>query len=224
MRREIIRLQDYKGTVPLQTEVYLTSEDWKVLHANFPTATCIQYSYPYIVICGTVPPPEPITVKGLIVEFYNDISEFQYCPGEVGNPTVKDPLPKWVPPMNRRIDAFESIERIRLQASKYRITRYPRKAKVASKGSERIILSMGPSGQPKCGRQTGVTQGQIDFVRVKVCLDGTSRTSEYTVLSNRNDLYMFCERGDSGGPVIEENGNMVGIILMTAVFTSLSHL
>jgi hypothetical protein len=115
--QEIIRLQDYKGTVPLQTEVYLTAEDWKVLHANFPTATCIQYSYPYIVICGTVPPPEPITVKGLLVEFYNDISEFQYCPGEVGNPTVKDPLPKWVPPMNRRIDAFESIERIRLQLS-----------------------------------------------------------------------------------------------------------
>lgn len=113
----IIRRQDYKGKVPLQKEVYLTDEDWKVLRANFPTATCIQYSYPFIVICGTVPPPEPITVKGLIVEFYNDISEFQYCPGEVGNPTIKDPLPAWDRPVDRRMDTFESIEGVLLQLS-----------------------------------------------------------------------------------------------------------
>src|SRR5271167_3785892 len=65
----IIKRQTFTLKVPLQQEVHFTQNDWDELHQQFPTATCIQYTYPYIIICGVNPPTEPISIKSLIVEF-----------------------------------------------------------------------------------------------------------------------------------------------------------
>jgi hypothetical protein len=62
----------------------------------------------------------------------------------------------------------------------------------------------------KSGRRTGVTLGRIDFVYGKASIGGIT-TSEFTVISNFDDV--FSDRGDSGGPVINTEGKVVGMIL-----------
>ena len=109
----IIHPRDLKARVPLQNEVKFTGDDWKTLRHAFPHASCIQYSYPFIVICGMKPPVEPIAVKNLIVEFYDNIDEFMYCPGIGGNPALADPLPRWSEMPDRRLDTFTSIKSAR---------------------------------------------------------------------------------------------------------------
>src|SRR5947207_3157342 len=109
----IIHPRDLKARIPLQNEVKFTGDDWKTLRHAFPDASCIQYSYPFIVICGVKPPVEPISVKNIIVEFYDHIDEFMYCPGAGGNPRVADPLPRWSQMPDRRLDTFTSIKSVR---------------------------------------------------------------------------------------------------------------
>ena len=109
----IIHPRDLQASVPLQNTVKITADDWKALKDTFPYTTCIQYSYPFVVICGVTPPIEPIAVKNLIVEFYDHIDEFVYCPGVGGNPALADPLPRWSEMPDRRLDTFSSIRSAR---------------------------------------------------------------------------------------------------------------
>ena len=111
--KSIIHPRDLKARIPLQNQVKLTDDDWKTLRQAFPHASCIQYSYPFIVICGVKPPVEPIGVKNLIVEFYDHIDEFVYCPGTGGNPALADPLPRWSEMPDRKLDTFTSIKSAR---------------------------------------------------------------------------------------------------------------
>jgi Peptidase family S64 len=65
----------------------------------------------------------------------------------------------------------------------------------------------------KSGRASGTTEGRISFRYAYVNLEGTGiTTSEYCVVSEtpRN---LFCEQGDSGAPVVDKNGSVVGTIL-----------
>src|SRR5215471_19127605 len=112
--KSIIQPRDLKARIPLQNQVKFTGDDWKTLREAFPDATCIQYSYPFIIICGVKPPVEPISVKNIIVEFYDHIDEFMYCPGIGGNPSITDPLPRWLETEHRRLDTFTSIESVRI--------------------------------------------------------------------------------------------------------------
>src|SRR5436190_19167664 len=91
----IIHPRDLNALIPQQKQVKFTNDDWKMLRQAFPHASCIQYSYPFIIICGVKPPVEPIGVKNLIVEFYDSIDEFLFCPGTGGNPSLAVPLPRW---------------------------------------------------------------------------------------------------------------------------------
>ena len=64
----------------------------------------------------------------------------------------------------------------------------------------------------KAGRSTGVTVGNVDFIKFDVKLPGSSTTtSEYTITSPLHKA--FSTRGDSGSPVIGADGELVGIIL-----------
>ena len=125
----IITARNSHMKTPAQREVGFTKDEWDYIHRCFPAATCIQYSYPFFVICGTTPPVDPISIKGLIVEFYDDIEEFKYCPGLGGNPTVPDPLPRWPKPY-QKFDGFESIQNVCVELSSklgipiYSITTY----------------------------------------------------------------------------------------------------
>src|SRR5579859_1333181 len=113
----IVHLRDLKARIPLQNEAKFTGDDWKMLRHAFPHASCIQYSYPFIVICGVKPSVEPIGVKNLIVEFYDHIDGFMYCPGAGGNPALADPLPRWPEMPDRRLDTFTSIKAARTSLS-----------------------------------------------------------------------------------------------------------
>ena len=106
---DIIIPRDFKMKISAQQEIASRKEEREHIHKCFPTATCIQYIYLYVIICRVMPPVEPISIKGLIVEFYHDIKQFKYCPGQGGNPTIPDPLPRWKRPYDR-FDAFESIK------------------------------------------------------------------------------------------------------------------
>jgi hypothetical protein len=109
----IIQLRDLKAPIRLQNQVKFTDDDWKTLRQAFPDATCIQYSYPFIIICGAKPPVEPISVKNIIVEFYDHIDQFMYCPGVGGNPSLADPLLRWSEMPDRQLDTFTSIKSAR---------------------------------------------------------------------------------------------------------------
>ena len=64
----------------------------------------------------------------------------------------------------------------------------------------------------KAGRSTGVTVGNVDFIKFDVKLPGSrTTTSEYTITSSLH--YAFSTHGDSGSPVIGADGELVGIIL-----------
>lgn len=112
-----IHLRDLNARIPLQKEVKFSRDDWKTLRNEFPQANCIQYSYPFIIICGVNPPVKPIAFKSLIMEFYNDIDEFLYCPGVGANPRIRDPLPHWPEMPDRRLDTFASIKYARTSLS-----------------------------------------------------------------------------------------------------------
>jgi hypothetical protein len=109
----IVHRRDLKARIPSQNEAKFTGDDWKMLRHAFPHASCIQYSYPFIVICGVKPSMEPVGVKNLIVEFYDHIDGFKYCPGAGGNPALADPLPRWPEMPDRRLDTFTSIKAAR---------------------------------------------------------------------------------------------------------------
>lgn len=65
----------------------------------------------------------------------------------------------------------------------------------------------------KSGRASGTTEGKISFRYCYANLEGTgTTTSEYCVISEtpRN---LFCEKGDSGAPVVDKKGCIVGAVL-----------
>jgi len=90
----IVRRRDPSTPIPSTMDAAFTNEDWDEVHRVFPDATMILYSYPFCVICGVTPPDEPVSVKGLITEFYDNIEEYSYLPCDFGNPLVPDPLEK----------------------------------------------------------------------------------------------------------------------------------
>lgn len=64
----------------------------------------------------------------------------------------------------------------------------------------------------KAGRSTGVTAGNVDFIRLDVKVPGSrTTTSEYAVTSSMH--YTLSTHADSGSPLIGADGELVGIIL-----------
>ena len=92
----IVRPRDTSLQIPSTMDAAFTNADWDEVHRVFPDATMILYSYPFCVICGVTPPNEPVSVKGLITEFYDNIEEYSYLPCDCGNPLVPDPPRKKV--------------------------------------------------------------------------------------------------------------------------------
>jgi hypothetical protein len=92
----IVRPRDTSLQIPSTMDVAFTNEDWHEVHRIFPDSTMILYSYPFCVICGVTPPDEPVSVKGLITEFYDNIEDYSYLPCDCGDPLVPDPLEKWL--------------------------------------------------------------------------------------------------------------------------------
>ena len=72
----IVRRRDPSTPIPSTRDAAFTNEDWDEVHRVFPDAAMILYSYPFCVICGVTPPDEPVSVKGLITEFYDNIEEY----------------------------------------------------------------------------------------------------------------------------------------------------
>lgn len=81
------------GYLPLPEEIDFTNSDWESLYQQFPDASEIFYDYPYFIFIGASPPKHPITIKGLIVEFYETLDQYTHVPGEFGKPDLPDPLP-----------------------------------------------------------------------------------------------------------------------------------
>ena len=105
----IILPRDLKKPVPPQSEITITADDFAAVNSRFPGATRLRYVYPYFIIAGVPPPKEPISIKGLITEFWNNIEDFQYSPGHPGNPQLQDPVRPF--PYNpRRFNTFEELQ------------------------------------------------------------------------------------------------------------------
>ena len=90
----IVRPRDTSLQIPSTMDLAFPNEDWDEVHRVFPDTTMILYSYPFCVICGVTPPNEPVSVKCLITDFYDNIEEYSYLPCDCGNPLVPDPLEK----------------------------------------------------------------------------------------------------------------------------------
>jgi hypothetical protein len=66
----------------------------------------------------------------------------------------------------------------------------------------------------KLGRSTGTTESSISFVCDKCQFEGTDLiTEEYSAYSLPGHPLPFSNHGDSGGPVIDDNGMAVGMIV-----------
>ena len=105
----IVRPRDTSLQIPSTMDVAFTQEDWDEVHRVFPDATIILYSYPFCVICGVTPPNEPVSVKGLITEFYDNIEEYSYLPCDCGNPLIPDPLEKRFE-RSKHLPAFDELD------------------------------------------------------------------------------------------------------------------
>src|SRR5271169_5238493 len=105
----IVRPRDTSLQIPSTMDAAFTNEDWDEVHRVFPDATMILYSYPFCVICGITPPNEPVSVKGLITEFYDNIEQYSYLPCDCGNPLVPDPLEKRFEP-SQHLPAFDELD------------------------------------------------------------------------------------------------------------------
>jgi hypothetical protein len=77
----IVRPRDTSLHIPSTMDAAFTNENWDEVHRVFSDATMILYYYPFCVICGIAPPNEPVSVKGLITEFYDNIEQYSYLPG-----------------------------------------------------------------------------------------------------------------------------------------------
>jgi hypothetical protein len=88
----LVRHRNMSFPIPSAADSILTKDDYEEIHRVFPDATIIQESYPVCVIGGATPPESPVSVKGLITEFWDDIDEFQYVPCDLGNPTLPHPM------------------------------------------------------------------------------------------------------------------------------------
>ena len=65
----------------------------------------------------------------------------------------------------------------------------------------------------KSGMKTGTTSGRIELIYTRAKLTGIDEyTSEYTVVS-RNPHSLFAKSGDSGAIVVNENGQVVGMVI-----------
>jgi len=80
--------------LPDAKDVFITQSEWESIRATFSEATSLMFHYPYFVIIGQTPPSEPISIKGLIVEFYDKPEQYCLVPGQWGSPVVPDPLPR----------------------------------------------------------------------------------------------------------------------------------
>jgi len=81
-------------TLPDAKDVYITQSEWESIRVAFPDATSLMYHYPYFIIIGQIPPSDPISIKGLIVEFYERREQYSLMPGHWGIPVLPDPLPR----------------------------------------------------------------------------------------------------------------------------------
>ena len=88
----LVRHRNMSFPVPSPADTIFTEDDYKEIYRVFPDATIIQESYPFCVIGGATPPESPVSVKGLITEFWDDIDEFQYVPCDLGTPALRDPM------------------------------------------------------------------------------------------------------------------------------------
>jgi hypothetical protein len=50
--------------------------------------------YPYFIIIGQMPPSDPISIKGLVVEFHENREQYSPIPGHWDSPVLADPLPR----------------------------------------------------------------------------------------------------------------------------------
>src|SRR5271170_4707496 len=88
----LVRHRNMSFPIPSSADSILTEDDYEEIYRVFPDATIIQESYPFCVIGGATPPESPVSVKGLITEFWDNIDEFQYVPCDLGSPTLPDPM------------------------------------------------------------------------------------------------------------------------------------
>lgn len=70
-----------------------TEEEVLQIHSMYPMATEIVFRLPVLVIaCPVAPNTTPLTVGGVPTVFVPKVSDYVTCPGQLGNPTIKDPL------------------------------------------------------------------------------------------------------------------------------------
>ena len=81
MDPSIVIPRDLSIPPPPQDQSGLTKEVRQKIEEQFPNASVL-FSYPFIVIAGAKPPTNPISINNLIVEFYDDMQDFKYAPGE----------------------------------------------------------------------------------------------------------------------------------------------
>ena len=107
----IVIPRDLSTPPPTQEKSGITKEVRRKVEEQFPNAS-ILFNYPFIIIAGVKPPSNPITINNLVVEFYNNIRDFKYAPGEGGNPTIKDPVAYELPYNHSRFPSFEALDPI----------------------------------------------------------------------------------------------------------------
>ena len=88
-----IQHRNLRSRLPDPQDIKFTADEWEEIYNLFPTAEEIIYDYPYFIFIAATPPENPITVKGLIVEFYLSRKEYSHMPGQFGRPDLPDPLP-----------------------------------------------------------------------------------------------------------------------------------
>ena len=73
----------------------------------------------------------------------------------------------------------------------------------------------------KKGRKTGITRGVINSIQSNILLDGPlSRPSTEWVITHEGGIkYAFAEKGDSGSIIVNEVGEMMGLLIGGAVVT-----
>ena len=111
MDPSIVIPRDLSIPPPPQDQSGLTKEVRQKIEEQFPNASVL-FSYPFIVIAGAKPPTNPISINNLIVEFYDDMQDFKYAPGEGGNPTIKDPVAKELPYSHSSFPSFDALDAI----------------------------------------------------------------------------------------------------------------
>ena len=88
----LVRHRNISFPIPSAADCFLTDDDYDEIYRIFAEAPIIQEAYPFCVIGGATPPESPVSVKGLITEFWDNIREFPYVPCDLGNPTLPDPM------------------------------------------------------------------------------------------------------------------------------------